>query len=528
MSTGNYSSTPYVNPCSSPMTRGALISGRNASMLKVNCHYTITDFSAGTLGACEIVMHATAPDVLSMDVMVKTTFDNASWSGRYDIDQNRMKALFDNVENEVTGHLAVNAFPWGMSTVTQNIVFNATITVSAGAKFQKNIVGERAVIKCEGGSTSTNNIAAGVGLTVKGGSFYENTLGEDCDVIINSGSNFENQFSCSCIYVQVGTGVIRYSSIAGTGRITNGNTTISNCHFGNASTLNTTDSTGTISNSSFEYVPFGSGLKNISILNISQSTFSSGAAMYADGCANLRMFRLDMSGGARLLASAGSILNVDYSNIGSYGYMRCFAGNLRVRFSSVESSSYILSRGGTNSVTSCSVSGGSNIRYEGTCEGCRIMNSVSMSGGGLYMKDATKGTFYYCTVSSVGQMFVKNRTDAKIYYSSSNDYSAVQIEGTTGTGKSTIYYSSARSRGYIKHINIGADMRFYSISAASQGLCQQTGGTVASNLYYSSFSSYFYFIGALTGGTRHSLFGTGRMSFSGMPTGNGTGSKNWT
>jgi len=112
-------------------TRSQVLALRNSSNLVSGCTYSISDYSRGCLaGDVEfITIDADAVNVLSMDANIKTSYDNVSWEGRYDIDVNRIVELRDNLGNIIQGRYGneVDRFAFGRNNVYGNTVDNADV-----------------------------------------------------------------------------------------------------------------------------------------------------------------------------------------------------------------------------------------------------------------------------------------------------------------------------------------------------------------------------------------------------------------
>ena len=513
--------------CYEEMTRGALIALRNSNNLEKDCHYVITDYNRGNVGAVSsILLHATESNVLGMQVHVKTTHDNIAWNGTYDIDSNRIESLSDNLGNHVRGANAVDTFPWGVNSVNENQIHESTINYIAGS-FNENIVESSSVININGGSINQNRFAQGVTANLNG-TFNNNVIENDANVTILSGSNSDNYFGTSTAYTQVGTGYIRYSRLDGNSNLVNGNVNITSSSFDGATTFNTTGSNGSISNSTFGHA-VASNLRNISSLTISQSTFDSGSQISATGATLLRLFRCSGSDGGRFLVAAGTSLTSNYNRVDSYGYIQVSRGEMTVNYSKASSLGYISHQStGSNRVDRSEAVAQSNIRFLNSATEGRIYYCKTSAGGTIYQNGTSTGCYhYYCTASSNGQMYVQDAINARHYYSSASDFSYIRTYGT-GVGQSIMYYCNASARGWIEHLNITARQRFYSIDASSQGIMRQTGGNANANTYYSTVSSYYYAFLTNSGVTRYGLHGNGRQTFTGQPASNGTGERNWT
>lgn len=509
-----------------PMTRNQLLALRNSSSLEPNCHYVVTDYNRGNVSESTLLLHAVTSNSLSMLVQVFTTHDNNAWTGTYDIDVDRMESLSDNLGNHVRGRAAVDAFPWGVGSVSENEIHESIINYNSGS-FTENIVHSNCTININGGSSSRNRFSQGVTANLNG-IFSNNVVENDANVTVISGSNVDNRFGTSVNYIQSGTGYIRYSKIDGNSTITNGNTNITNSTFESASILNTTNSNGSISSSTFGYAILSS-LQNIESLTISQSNLDSGCQVSANGAKLLRLFRSSGSDGGRYLVSQDASLTSNYNRVDSYGYIQVTRGDMNINYSKASSLGYISHQStGSNRVERSEATSQANIRFLDTATGGRIYYCKSNSGSSIYQNGTSSNCYhYYCEASSNAQMYIENSVNARHYYNSASDFSYIRSYGNN-TGQSIIYYSNASARGWIEHLNITSRQRFYSIDSSSQGIMRQTGGNSDANTYYSSVSSYYYALLTSSGVTRYGLHGSGRQSFTGQPATNGTGERNWT
>ena len=509
-----------------PVTRAQLRALRTASALKTECHYIITDYNRGTVGAAEILLHAVNENTLSMTAMVNTVHDNLSWRGIYDIDTNRIEALHDNLGNDVYGRDAVDFFPWGVANVNRNEVRDSRLNYTDGVVTENTII-SNSTVTVRAGTLAQNTIEHSSNVTLSGGIFQDNTVSNDSNVTVTNGSNLENSFKDSSTYNQVGTGYIRYSSISGNSTITNGNTNISNSDFSGATTFNSTNSNGSVSNSTFGYESIA--VSNIPSLTLTQSTITSGSSIGATGATRLYVYRSSASAGGRYLVSAGRSLDCSYCSADNYSYFQVTQGIMNVTYSSVDSYGYISHQStGTNRVDRCNVSAQSNIRFLNSSTGGRMYYCNTSSGATLYHSGTSNNCyFYYVDASSLAQVYAQNSVDVRFYYCSASSYGYIRAYGTN-TGQSIMYYVDVRARGYAEHLNITARNRYYSVSVEGQSIARQTGGAAAANLYYSTFHAYYYFLVALSGVTRSGLHGYGRQSYTGTPASNGAGTRNWT
>ena len=111
-------------------TRAQIRAFKLSGTLDTSCVYSITGYSRGCLGSVEsIMLRPTSPSSFANDVEVLTSFDDHSWTGKYDIDTNRITSLEDNRGNRVYGQngAEVDAFPWGAANWRENLVDNAQL-----------------------------------------------------------------------------------------------------------------------------------------------------------------------------------------------------------------------------------------------------------------------------------------------------------------------------------------------------------------------------------------------------------------
>lgn len=510
--------------CPEETTRTAILALRNSSQLKKDCHYVLTDYSRGTVGQAKILLHAIDANTLSMNAMVKTTFDNVAWQGTYDIDANRLESLHDNLGNDIYGQNSVDTFPWGNNFVFENEVREGTLNHSGGS-FRENYIGSGTVVTSNG-TVDQNRFEQNASVTIAGGVFAQNNVMNDADVQVNSGTNIDNTFDSSSTYRQVGSGFIRFSHIGGNAAVINGNTNISDLKSFDTD-LNTTGSNGSISGSDFSNSNL-SNLRNIDNLVISDCSFNSRTQVLANNARLLRLFRCHGDSNGRFLVGANTTMTCNYCRVTSFGYIQTVRGSLTCIYSSATELGFISNQSsGSNNVDRSHASTQANIRFLGSTTGGRIYYSTTSSGGTIYQGgDSVNCYHYYCSASNRGQVYIENCTDARHYHSSATNFSYLRAYGNN-TGQSIMFYCNAHARGYVEHLNIGSRQRFYSIDASSQGIFRQTGGTNPANAYYSHVSSFYYALLTLSGITRTGLHGNGRQTFNGTPPTNGTGQRNW-
>ena len=578
--TDTWTLIPLGSECPWPMTRAALRALRTAWGLSKDCHYIITNPSADwNLDVESIILHAVDESTLSMQAGIKTSHDTLAWHWTYDIDADNVLEVTDNLENHVSGNEAILNFPFGVTSVYDNIVKNATlnytwgtviwnelssdsnVTVSAWS-FTNNIVESDAnvvsawntarnhfeaqssttvnswdfrenrvewdatvtssttldvdnnVFKTSSTTTITwdtnvdnNELWQASNTTISWGSFYENTIQEDATVTIISWSNYENVFGKSTTYRQVWTWYIRTSNIEWTTAFTNGNTNVSNIN-ANTATINTTGSTWTLNNSFFQRA-YMLNLQNIPSLTITDSTVSDYSTVQTNWAARIYIYRSTVASWSRVLCSAGSRIDMSYTNIDSYGYIQSTQNGwfLTANYCNISSLWYIRNTTpNTHRAERCDVNSSSRIWFEWTADNCRVYYSRASGWSSIYHANGSVGCYiYYNTADALSQIYTQGSTNARMYYNSADWYSYIRTLNSPWT--SYIYYCSANGRGYIQ---ISASQgRIYSCTVGSQSILEKRWwGT--GNIYYSDFSAYYYAYITRATGTSSGLFGRGR------------------
>lgn len=432
----------------------------------------------------------------------------------------------DFLENKVGTDATVNSSTTG--DVDNNIFEQLSNTTITGGNVDATTVKTDANLTQSAGATYAVEIGQSSNLTNSGASFSDSTIAEDSTVNLISGTQYENRYGNSVTYNQVGTGYARYSVFEGNNQIDVGNVNFSNVQVYNTR-VNTTGSTGTISNTTINNSLLSS-LTNIDTLSITNSEFNSYATVTGNNADRLVIDRTTVSDNGRILTVAGSELEISYSNVNAYGYIQVSNANadLRVRYSEVSSLGYISDQTttvGRNLVERVEVSSSGSIRFTGTTTGGRVYYSNVSSGATIYQNSCVNCYHYYCESTSLSQVYMQGKRNGRFYYCSADSYS--YIRSLRGAGQPIFYYCSASSRGFIEEFDATARIRFYAVRAESQSIARASGTAAASNLYYSSFTAYYYFLGVLTGGTRSALHGYGRQNFSGMPATNGAATRNW-
>ncbi len=568
-----HSQASKASACPGPMTRTALLALRNSAGLSKDCHYVVTDYNRGTVGAAEILLHAVDASTLSMDVSVKTGFDTLAWDGRYDIDTNRIVELNDDRGNKVTGQEVVDTFPWGNAALTDNIVEEgASFTYTAGASVSDNVVrsganvvlnntgagnfagneisqranvtweggdfrenvveadstvtssttgdvdnnvfSKLAVVNVTGGNLDTSHIGEASNWTQSGGNASDNVVEGDSTIEVLGGQVYENHFGGSSVFRQtVATRNFYENNLTRNSSVIQGDIPIHNSEFSFA-VVNTTGSTG----GGIRYAKFldsrnNSTMQNIAALDVGYLTVSNNSQISATGAQRVYLRYVTLENYGRLIVSAGAQLDANYTGVRDYSYIQVVAGRLFANYSTLSGVSYIQNNTpNTNRVDRVTVASASRIRFLNTANECRVYYSTVMSGSFIEHRGTSTGCYvYYCEATSASQIYSNNSVNWRCYYNSVSGNSEISSQGMTGTHYT--YYCVCAAHGYLRmRDGLG---RFYAIHASGQGLVTLTGGTALSRLYSSTVQAYYYLNLNATSlpGTRTAIAASGRRSY---------------
>lgn len=581
---------PLGSPCPDPMTRAQLRALRTASGLVKDCHYVVTDYNRGTVGLASILLHAVDANTLSMSAEVKTTFDTLAWSGRYDIDTNRLVELSDDRGNKVTGQEIVDTFPWGNTSLSDNIIMEGSVftyvdgtftdnLIKTGAtvianntgagQFVRNTIGEESRVEWTAGDMRENVIAGDATVTKSSTGDFDNNevgtlanvnvsgaanvdrnyFGASTTVTISGGSVYDNDIGTDSILQTVGASV--YDNTVHNGsRLTQ--TTARNIYGNNItrtsvvvvgdhnffqnevafSSVNSTGSTG----AGIRYVKFldsraVTGLRNITTLDFAYSTVSNNSSIAANGATRFYARYMTLENYGRLLIRAGALFDSNYTSVRDYSYIQVLGGRLHVNYSSLAGVSYINQAAtvtGTNRVDRATINSNSRVRFLNTVSNCRVYYCEVSTGSYIEHRGTSSGCYvYYTEVTSSSVLYSNNSVNWRCYYNALSGNSELSSQNNTGTHYA--YYNVCEAHGYLR-MNNGRGY-FYALHVSSQSVVTLNGGTTSSRLYYSSFASYYYLTLSATSlpATRTAVHGYGRRSYT--PTAaisNGTFTQNFT
>ncbi len=566
-------------PCEDPMARTALLALRNGSSLQTECHYVITDYNRGTVGASEILLHAINANTLSMDAHVATGFDAVAWDGRYDIDTNRITELDDNLGNEVSGQELVDTFPWGNTSLQDNVIdegasftytggtfidnrietaanvrvtggnvqrnsfransnttvsagdflenevqTDATVTTSTTGDVDNNVFGQNSTVTITGGNVDGTTVGSVSRLTVSGGTTRDNTIESRSDLRVNGGSVYENHIESNSLVNLVGGSSFYRNTVSNESSLTIGNHFAIESEFSRAS-VNTTGSGG----QGFRYSRLQRATvnaTNVPTFQLVSSDLSANSQISANSATRMVANYLVMNGYGRVLVSPSRQLDIQYTGIRDYAYVQVANGRMYVNYSTLSGVSYIQNNStGTNRVDSVTVLSRSNVRFLGTSTGNRVYYSEVTSGSTIYTTGSARNCyFYYNEVTSSSQMYANNSVNCRIYYNTASGNSQLYSQNVTGTHY--MYYNAMAGHGYIRFENAPGG-RIYAVHVGGQGLLRFRPANGNGRIYYSSFDAYYYLYADAWTLTRSGLHGHGRRTYTVTNPPNGTFEQNF-
>lgn len=510
--------------CPAPMTRAALLGIRNASGLMKDCHYTITDYSRGNVGASTVLLHAIDENTLSQTVLVKTGYDNTAWEGRYDIDTNRMFELQDQRLNTVIGQTQVDNFPWGNASLTGNTIKNATLTYVSGT-FIDNTVDEGANVRINSGNVRQNKFSSTSNVTITNTPFIGNTVDADANLTIsNTGTTYANHFGQDSNTTLSNATIFTDNQVQTDATIVATGGNIQENEFGGGSSSNI--SSGDFLNNEIQSLAnvtsstsrdcdsnvFGEGcrIRISDTANIDRNRVISDADLTASGASTVNNCQLDQQ--SSLIISGGSLLD---SGIHSDSSVTIRSGsNIENTF---ESSS-IYNQVGTGRINQCTLQGNSsvtngNVNLLDTTFNRAIVNLTGSTGTLYYsqvagsvtavnvasfamsysnmtanssisVSNATRTYVYQCALSGFGRIIQSANTQLDCTYSGFRDYAYVQVTN----GRLYCNYNSVSNVSYIQHASSGTN-RIERCNVNSQSYARFLGTSTGCRIYYCNISS---------------------------------------
>ena len=348
-------------------------------------------------------------------------------------------------------------------------------------------------------------------LTMSGNSqLYHTTINDNSQVTFTTASNYNNTIQGRSTYNQVGTGHLRYVTIDNYSSVTNGNTNIQQSNIDSNTSINTTGASGDITTSSLSRATINA--QNVPQFYLRESEVTSLGSINCNNSARVYFYRGSLSSYGRLDVRTGSRVDSSYATVTSNSYIQSTisGGFLTVNNTQITGASYVRNTtGNTNAVSNCFVGGQSTMRFDGDATGGRIYYSSATGGSSIYQTTGSVNCYmYYMTGSSVWQIYSQNAVNLRMYYGNATSFSYIRSMNNPTTHY--MYYCNADARGYVQMLNNVGVSRMYAVNATSQSIAELRGST--GNLYYSSFSAYFYAYVTRTAGTSTWLFGQWRRS----------------
>lgn len=488
-------------PCPDPMTRAALIALRNAGSLNKDCHYVITNPSAdGTLDVQEIILHAVNENTLSQQAGIMTSHDNTAWQGVYDIDQDNVLEVTDNLENKVISNTSILVFPFGVTSVTHNVVHSEALinytagtvtsntfgnnsnTTIGGGTFTQNVIESDANVNSSGTSVVRNHFEASSNTTITSGDFVENRVESDATVNSSTTGDVDNNHFSSLSITSV-------SGAANVDTVTikqNANLTISGGSLSDTS-IQEDAQVILISGSHYENV-FGAStiFTQIGTGYIRYSTIE-GTTTWTNGDVNISNVNSYVST-VDTTGSAGAISNSTFSR----AYMQNLQNipSLTITDSTVTDYGTVQTNGATRIYLYRShIKSGGRVLVSANSRIDASYTTVSDYG---YLQSTANGGFLtanYCDVSSYG--YIRNTTvnthiAERCHVSSQSN---IRFDGTANNCR--VYYSNATGGGSIYHSGSSNASYIYYANADSLGQIYTQNSTDA-RMYYCSATSYGY------------------------------------
>lgn len=459
--------------CPAPMTRAALMALRTAGQLNTACHYIINDFVQGRfLAGTRVFLHANSPSELSMVGHLDTLFDNSAWTCTYDIDNNNLLRVEDNLGNIAeaftTGRVA--SYDWGNVAWINNRLSGAiTFTPGATASFFNNVVGHGSVLNMVG---RTGNVER---TTINGGATVDLTNSNcglsRCEITTASSLNMNGYSGGSALTaLRVSQGATVNAS-GTTQAVTLTNVEVS----GGASILsaNVTTAGATLSMTNTTVSNQGAITRSASVspatingcrifgtatsLNLLNGSFTATGSEFGP------FARVIMNGAGTVGAVA-----FGYGKIDTVSVLQWFgAGTLNATGVRISGASSINSAAGSNTnttLTYCVLEQTANITIAATSTAGTFGTSYTSltSGGSIGKSGVANLSVYYCNITSRG---------AVLQAAGSNRSLSVQRTGIASNSFVQTYAAATGGAGvvdqvFIGNIASGASIRFQSTGAA--------------------------------------------------------------
>lgn len=522
-------------PRENVMTRAELLALKNSSSLIFGEVYVVTDASMPTsLSGAQLALIATREDQLGGQgwLIQPALNDCENWEVHYDFNGNRIRRILNHDRDIEIHGASVYTFDWTLTTAQNVKVDNDSVLNFTGGNINGLIVRDSSQATISGGDIDNVTVLEDSRLTVSSGIFRDSTVKEnstylqnggnnyrftlmgDSNVTIAANTNYDNTFDNSILFRQVGTQYIRYSSFSGAVTMTIGDTYINNSHF-DTSSVNTTGSIGYFTASHFRYSIVNA--TNCAAFLMNGVDFASYSSITANSALRVYLLRSGARNYGRYLASAGTRLEAYYCEAKNASYFQATQGYLNAQYTEVVNSSYVSNQSpNLNYVNRTTVADSSNVRFLNTAINNRVYYSSVRAGSTIYANGTSNGCFfYYCSAKATSTIRATNSNTLRMYYTHADARGNIYSQGNTAAHYMYYCHADSNSALYLLN-NTTRQVRFYSVNVNSQSICRITNSTANSNIYYSSFSSYYYLYAVGSGGTRSGLRGYGRRTYSAL------------
>jgi hypothetical protein len=540
--------------CIQSLTRTQIVTLASTNALQPGCRYIANDITWITAGGTATFSFIAVDTNTLVDIGEYESpilNPNNAWEAVIDWQSGSIVKVYDSVNfNLVVGAGATQNYRFGNALVTNNTVLNTTIAFSGTPTFRDNLLSGGGSITISGGTVINNTFQKALTVQISAGTFQNNlvttnaqvsqTLGTTSQCIFGSSARFTNSgaqasnnvhfnssnvtliannssnntFDRGGVYTQTVAGAIINSSRITASSVTSG-TSVSSCEISNGTNLNTTGSVGQIFNSYFDNSQM-TNLRNIPSLQITYCSFYSYSQIDALGATLVSLYMTNFTTYGRATISAGTTFRISNCVVENSSYIQLIAGTLSIYYSNIRNNSFIYNQIGTNDVYYTTIDNNSRIRFAGTTQTAgRVYGSSISDQSYVDLTDNNAAvSVYYLSAKSASGMSIATSPNTVTYYNSISSNALININ-TSATGNKALYYCTAESSSTIRMQNCASNnSRVYGVSTTSISIAQMqnTVGTQA-NLYYSTFSAYYYAYFTYTANlTLSGAFGMGRFT----------------
>lgn len=489
----------------------ALRNLRNAGGLEVGKTYVVTDYNRGTVGAARIETVAVSTDSIGTLVSVHTVFDDEAWAGWFNLDDCRLRAMHDNLGNEISSDNGdeIDVFPWGNGQVSGNIFEDLDFNYSGGiVRDNRGGPGGRLDVS-DDASVTFLTIHSGGDLRASGdSSALRSTVGNNARVSISgSGSVQDSQISGDSDFSSNAVGLFDSSITDDSSVLTDGSTgRIDQLTVNSGGSVDTRDA-GELNIDNVEITSRGRALLNaagdvtmnavtISTYGFIQGTVGSGVDVTETTVSDL----------GRVRSLAGGSLMVDRCGVHASGIIDSnTTGSNTIRYCQVTSGggAYFLNETDNNRIEWHDISSLAVVRFLGTSTGGIVDRGSSRANSRVDVQDTNDVIVRQCGLETISWLIIRGGSNGfQCLHSSFNGYGRMLVENSSG---GRVLGTTVTGGAYVRLREHSSDLR------------------------YSTFNAYHYYY--LTGNTavKQGLHTFGRETYTEPVTGTitGTPERNW-